>query len=114
MEVARLQFPPKHRKTHWKLNSSILEHDSFLIQFTKVFRQVEEAVEDYDDFADWWDLYAKPACTSFCKSFSSSLAKQKKIFKPLPLAWWSGHGTNKMLRKSLPVYITLDKSISKG
>jgi hypothetical protein len=42
---------------------------------------VEEAVEDYDDFADWWDLYAKPACISFCKSFSSSLAKQKKIFK---------------------------------
>ena len=42
---------------------------------------MEEEVPSFPDEADWWDEYAKPASISFCKSFSSSLAKQRKTYK---------------------------------
>ena len=81
MDVTRLQCPHPNPKTHWKLNCTILDDHSFLPQFSTLFNQFQEAIEDYDDIADWWDFYAKPACVNFCKSFSVSLARQKKVFK---------------------------------
>ena len=42
---------------------------------------MEEEVPSFPDEADWWDEYEKPASISFCKSFSSSLAKQRKTYK---------------------------------
>ena len=35
----------------------------------------------FDEAADWWDLCAKPAITTFLKSFSVTLSKQRRIFK---------------------------------
>lgn len=81
IDVTRLELPPRPPRTHWKLNSSILEHSSFLPQFSSIFRQLEEDIVNFDDEADWWDDFAKPAITSFLKSFSLSLAKQKSCFK---------------------------------
>ena len=81
LNLERVQLPPKLQRTHWKLNASVLKDKSFLPQFTKVFEQLKEELEDFDDAADWWDLFAKPSIQSFCKSFSKSLAKQRKSFK---------------------------------
>ena len=78
--VNRLQLPPKAPSAYWKLNSSILNHESFLLQFTRLFQQLEEEIQDFSDEAEWWDYCAKPASTSFCKSFSASLARQRKTF----------------------------------
>ena len=86
LEVTRLDVPARPPRTHWKLNSSIMEHESFLPQFTRLFKQLEENIQDFDDEADWWDGFAKPACTNFLKSFSVSLSKQKKCFKSFLLA----------------------------
>ena len=80
-DVMRLQPPPRGHRTHWKLNNTILRHESFLPQFTTVFRHLEEEIDSFPDMADWWDEYAKPASVSFCKSFSISLASQRKTYK---------------------------------
>ena len=81
LELAWLEPPPKPPRTHWKLNSSVMEHQSFLPQFTAMFSNLEQDLDAFDDEADWWDIFAKPACTSFLQSFSASLAKQKKCYK---------------------------------
>ena len=81
IEIARLQLPPRPPRTHWKLNSSILLHEQFLPQFSSIFQELELEIDQFNDVADWWDEFAKPACTNFCKSFSSSLARQRKTFK---------------------------------
>ena len=81
MEITRLQLPPHPRKTHWKLNSSILLDDRFLPQFSATFHELELEIDQFDYVADWWEEFAKPACINFCKSFSSSLAKKRKTFK---------------------------------
>ena len=81
LEVGRTMPPPRPKKTHWKLNSSILNHESFLPQFSRVFQLLLEDLDQFEDVADWWDLFAKPGITNFCKSFSVSLARQRKIFK---------------------------------
>ena len=86
LEVTRLELPARPPRTHWKLNSSILEHESFLPQFTTIFWRLEEEIEVFDDEADWWDNFAKPACTNFLKSFSVSLAKQRRVYKAFLLA----------------------------
>ena len=86
LDVTRLELPPRPARSYWKLNTSILEHDSFLPQFTTIFRQLEEEIDAFDDEADWWDDFAKPAFTSFLKSFSVALAKQKESFKIFLLA----------------------------
>ena len=83
LDVARLELPPRPPRTHWKLNSSITEHESFLPQFTTLFHQLEEDIEAFEDEADWWDEFAK---TSFLQIFSVSLAKQRKSFKAFLLA----------------------------
>ena len=79
--MANLEHPPKRPKTHWKLNNTILHHESFLPQFSSLFRHLEEEIDAFPDEADWWDEYAKPASISFCQSFSTSLARQRKIYK---------------------------------
>ena len=81
LDVQRVQLPPRPPKSHWKLNSTILNDEFFLPEFTSLFSQLEEELGAYDDAADWWDLWAKPAITSFCKSFSIALAKKRRIFK---------------------------------
>ena len=81
VDLTRLQLPPKPSRSFWKLNSSILHHESFIPQFTACFHRLQEETEEFEDEAEWWDNYAKPAIVSFCKSFSASVAKQKNIFK---------------------------------
>ena len=81
LEMDRLELPPRPPQSHWKLNTSILQHDSFLPHFSRLFEQLEEEIHEFEDEADWWDEYAKPACISFCQSFSKDLAKQKKTYK---------------------------------
>ena len=79
--VARLQPPPRNPRTYWKLNNTILQHESFLPQLRTLFRQLEEEQATFPDLADWWDEYAKPGCISFCKSFSATLGRQRKSYK---------------------------------
>ena len=86
LEVTKLELPPRRPRGHWKLNTSILNHESFLPQFSTLFNQLEEEIPEFEDVADWWDGFAKPASISFCQSFSQSLAKQKKTFKAYLLA----------------------------
>ena len=86
IELVRAELHPRPRKTHWKLNTSILKHESFLPQFTRMFRALEEEIKEFDDAADWWDLYAKPAITSFCQTFSASLSSQRRTFKSFLVA----------------------------
>ena len=81
IEVENLQHPPKKINTYWKLNNTILQHESFLPQLTAVFKEMEEEIGSFPDIADWWDEYAKPGCVSFCRSFSVLLAKQRKSYK---------------------------------
>jgi hypothetical protein len=81
LEVAQVQKPPRLTRTHWKLNSSILKHESFLLQFSDLLPQFLEDIDEFEDAADGWDLFAKPAISSFCKSFSIPLAKQRKTSK---------------------------------
>ena len=81
LDIGRLDMPPRPPKTHWKLNSTILQHEAFLPQFRRLFLELEEEVGEFEDIAEWWDVYAKPAITTFCQSFSQSLAKQRKVFK---------------------------------
>ena len=86
LEVAKLELPPRSVRSHWKLNTSIMEHDSFLPEFTILFRSLEEEIGAFDDEADWWDEYAKPSFITFLKSFSVSLSKKKKSYKAFLLA----------------------------
>ena len=81
LEVERVQLPPRPPKSHWKLNSSILDDECFLPQFSSLFEQIQEKQGAFDDAADWWDLCAKPTIVTFCKSFSVSLARKRKTFK---------------------------------
>ena len=81
LDIERVHLPPRPPKSHWKLNSSILHDDCFLPQFSGIFNQLEEEMGGFDEAADWWDLCAKPAITTFLKSFSVTLSKQRRIFK---------------------------------
>ena len=51
-----------------------------------MFRWLEEEIDEFEDTADWSDLYAKPAITRFCKTFSASLVKQRRTFKAFLVA----------------------------
>ena len=51
-----------------------------------MFHQLEEDLFEFEDEADWWDNFAKPAIICFLKSFSVSLAKQNKCLKTFLLS----------------------------
>ena len=53
-------LPEKRRKTYWKLNTSILKHEDFEVNFMKWWDILSRKKEDYFDIASWWDKCAKP------------------------------------------------------
>ena len=81
IEISRIQLPPRPKTSHWKLNTSILSDESFLPQFTSLFTNLQEEQAAFEDAADWWDMFAKPALITFCKSISVALAKKRRVFK---------------------------------
>ena len=53
--------PPKQPPLYWKLNTSVLQDDDFLVNFQEFYRNLKNKIDDYPDISDWWDLCAKPA-----------------------------------------------------
>ena len=73
--------PPKAPPLYWKLNTSILQDENFLENFTDLYRQLRTKISDFLDITDWWDLSAKPAIRDFCMGVSQRLAFVRKNTK---------------------------------
>ena len=73
-----LDSPPRKQKLYWKLNTSILQDEDFLENFTIMYRKVQLEITKYDDIADWWDQLAKPVIREFCMDVAERLAFVRK------------------------------------
>ena len=70
LTVDRLTLPKQPRRTYWKLNTSILEEEEFLNNFTSLWERISSSRDQFDDIAEWWDKVAKPEIKDFCIGFS--------------------------------------------
>ena len=73
--------PPKQPPLYWKLNTSVLQDDDFLVNFKEFYRNLKNKIDDYPDISDWWDLCAKPAIRDFCMGVSERMAFVRKNTK---------------------------------
>jgi exonuclease III len=67
----------QHKKSFWKLNTSLLDNPDFHLQFQVLYEKLVRLIGEYQDHAEWWEVLAKPAIASFCKDMSSKLAKAR-------------------------------------
>ena len=77
LNLPDIDFPddtPSTSSPYLKLNSSILEDEDFLENFSNMYSKLRGKISDYPDIADWWDLLAKPSIRKFCMGVSSKLA----------------------------------------
>ena len=80
-------LPEKGRKTYWKLNTSILNHEDFEENFKIWWKILVKKKENFIDVATCWDLCAKPGMKSFCIWFSTYLRAVKKDTKKFLFAY---------------------------
>ena len=71
----------QHKKSFWKLNTSLLDDPDFKIQFQSLYQEMVSEIRVYQDHATWWEALAKPCIVRLCKDFSSKLAKARKATK---------------------------------
>ena len=76
--LERLDPVPRTEKLYWKLNTSILQDEDFLENFTEFYRKIQTNITDYVDIAEWWDLKAKTAIREFCMGVSEKFAYVRK------------------------------------
>ena len=69
---------PRSQQLYWKLNSSILQDEDFIENFSVMYRKIKSEVDYYDDIASWWDCVAKPTFRHFCMDVSERLAYVRK------------------------------------
>ena len=70
-----------HKKSFWKLNTSLLENPAFRLQFQSLYQELLRLIGQYEDHATWWEILAKPAIVRLCKDLSSQLCKSRKTTK---------------------------------
>ena len=54
---------------YWKLNTSILDHETFRIAFQTFWQEWKQQQKDYKDKSTWWKvgkLYFKMLATQYC------------------------------------------------
>ena len=80
-------FLAKNPRGYWKLDSSIIQEDSFLESFTVFWRSICKQQKYYNDLADWWDLFAKPEMKTFCIGYSIKRKQRRMGTKCFLLAY---------------------------
>ena len=83
LSVGQARISHQHKKSYWKLNTSLLDNPEFKKQFDVLYEKLVRLVGEYDDHAEWWEVLTKPAIASFCKDFSSKLSKERNSTKTL-------------------------------
>ena len=81
IDIPTLQLldpPPENTKLYWKLNTSVLQDEDFLENFSVFYQKVKAEIPKFGDIADWWDSIAKPAIKEFCLRVSERLAYKNK------------------------------------
>ena len=71
LDINVIRFRRKRNFSFWKINNQILEDDEFLPSFKALWSFLVVSIDNYNDIADWWDLYVKPQIKEFCIQFSS-------------------------------------------
>ena len=67
----------------WKLNTSVLEEEDFLLEFKVMWERVKQDRQDFSDIADWWDQRAKPECRALCMRYSAMTARSRRDLKDM-------------------------------
>ena len=80
-DLAAVAPPPRTTKLYWKLNTSILQDEDFLENFSDLYSKLKSEVDSYDDIATWWDCLAKPTFKQFSMGVSERLAYVRKNTK---------------------------------
>ena len=101
----------KGRSTYWKLNNAILEDEFFLSSFKALWHHHLNAIENFSDIADWWDLLMKPKIREFCISFSKERNFRRICLKKFLLSSLKIASVNKDWDEVLRIKSELDTMI---
>ena len=66
------------RCTYWKLNTKILDHESFMDTFEKFWQKEMDQKPTEQSWADWWEIRFKPSVQKLLKSLSKERAAFRK------------------------------------
>ena len=61
---------------YWKLNTSILDHETFRIAFQTFWQEWKQQQKDYKDMSTWWEvgkLYFKMLATQYCVKMQKNM-----------------------------------------
>ena len=86
LDMHRSKVFTKKDYSFWKLNNQILNDDEFLPSFSNLWRHLLEFESNYNDVADWWDIFVKPQIKEFCIGFSSYRKNKRSQTKQMLLS----------------------------
>ena len=81
LNLESVTLPPRSKQLYWKLNTTILQDEDFMENFSELYQKLKSKIGTYDDIASWWDILAKPAFKQFCMEVSERLAYVRKNTK---------------------------------
>ena len=58
------------KETHWKLDSTVLKSDDFMLNFEELWQQLLREKDDFLDSPDWWDNCCKVKMKKFLQEFT--------------------------------------------
>ena len=73
----------KDCESYWKLNTSILDDEDFMPEFSIMWERVKQSKEDYEDIAEWWEEYAKPESRALCIRYAAQVARSNRCMKDM-------------------------------
>ena len=65
---------------YWKLNTSILDHETFRIAFQTFWQEWKQQQKDYKDMSTWWEvgkLYFKMLATQYCVQIQKNIRNKQ-------------------------------------
>ena len=65
---------------YWKLNTSILDHETFRIAFQTFWQEWKQQQKDYKDMSTWWEvgkLYFKMLATQYCVQMQKNIRNKQ-------------------------------------
>ena len=74
---------PERPQTYWKLNSNILKHPDFMVNFNDCWSHCLLSEDSYASVDLWWEDFAKPTIRKFLIRFAKMRAESNKGTKLL-------------------------------
>ena len=65
---------------YWKLNTSILDHETFRIDFQNFWQEWKQQQKDYKNISTWWEvgkLYFKMIATQYCVQMQKNMRNKR-------------------------------------